>query len=408
MANGFVNRLQGLLSGQNTLGNLGLGLLAFSGPSAQPRSFGQVLAGGAQFASDRQRQAMENEAMRQELLASKRQQAALQGIPGLLSQQTHVPVSAPIGLMNVEGGMDMIDATRRQAVPTVSTPQGKQQLFELMMQANPQAATDILAQRLLGPASQREFKTDTGKLFADLDLAEAQGNTQAAAALRSAIETQLQGETVNFDDLRAARNDVIKNSQEFLGAKSGFERVQVAATGASPASDIALVFGFMKTIDPTSVVREGEQATAASAGSVPQRIWGLYNRILTGERLTPDQRLDFLTQARAQFAERVEQQQQVIEDAQGFAERNNLPMNDVVPEFLIPELPELPTVEGAGEPNPFEEAARGAVETGRKAVVRVADIARMGLEKLNALDPAQMSQEALEAAARRFEELNGG
>ena len=49
----------------------------------------------------------------------------------------------------------------------------------------------------------------------------------------------------------------------------------------------------MKLLDPPSVVREGEQATAYNASAVPDRVRNLYNRLLTGQRLTPAQREDF-------------------------------------------------------------------------------------------------------------------
>ena len=53
----------------------------------------------------------------------------------------------------------------------------------------------------------------------------------------------------------------------------------------------------MRLLDPNSTVREGEFATAASAGSVTQKIWNMYNKLLSGERLTVDQRADFSSQA---------------------------------------------------------------------------------------------------------------
>lgn len=62
--------------------------------------------------------------------------------------------------------------------------------------------------------------------------------------------------------------------------------------GGGPAS-IAIVYKFMKSLDPTSVVREGEFATAANAGGVPDNIMNAYNRLLEGERLPEDVIADF-------------------------------------------------------------------------------------------------------------------
>lgn len=58
-------------------------------------------------------------------------------------------------------------------------------------------------------------------------------------------------------------------------------------------ADIALIIAYMKTLDPTSVVREGEQATAANAGGVPETIRNYYNRITTGAKLSPELRNEF-------------------------------------------------------------------------------------------------------------------
>lgn len=55
---------------------------------------------------------------------------------------------------------------------------------------------------------------------------------------------------------------------------------------SGPAA-ISMVYKFMKSLDPTSVVREGEFASAANAGGVPDRVWNYYNKLLKGEIL-PD------------------------------------------------------------------------------------------------------------------------
>ena len=66
----------------------------------------------------------------------------------------------------------------------------------------------------------------------------------------------------------------------------------------------------MKILDPGSVVREGEFATAQNATGVPEQIRNKYNQIKEGERLGAKQRQDFLDQARNAYdAEQVNQRQ---------------------------------------------------------------------------------------------------
>lgn len=90
-------------------------------------------------------------------------------------------------------------------------------------------------------------------------------------------------------------------AREFFNAEIGFNKMQAAAANPSAAGDISLIFGFMKTMDPGSTVREGEFASAQNAAGVPERIRAMANNILNGQRLTPEQRADFLRTAEGQF-----------------------------------------------------------------------------------------------------------
>lgn len=87
-------------------------------------------------------------------------------------------------------------------------------------------------------------------------------------------------------------------AQPFIQIGQAYKKIEVAAKNPSAAGDISLIFGYMKLLDPGSVVREGEFATAQNAGSVPQSIYAAYNRALNGERLAPDVRNDFVNQAK--------------------------------------------------------------------------------------------------------------
>jgi hypothetical protein len=97
-------------------------------------------------------------------------------------------------------------------------------------------------------------------------------------------ETTLRGE---FDKATAGSRDVI----------AAYERVASAARSPTAAGDLSLIFGYMKMLDPGSVVREGEFANAQNAAGVPDRIVNTYNNLMRGERLNPAQRADFLRQA---------------------------------------------------------------------------------------------------------------
>ncbi len=53
----------------------------------------------------------------------------------------------------------------------------------------------------------------------------------------------------------------------------------------------------MKMLDPGSVVREGEFATASNSAGIPTAVQNIYNRALSGQRLTDGQRKTFAGQA---------------------------------------------------------------------------------------------------------------
>lgn len=100
-----------------------------------------------------------------------------------------------------------------------------------------------------------------------------------------------------FGDEAKLRGEFDTKTKDFATTRDAYSRIVNVASNPSPAGDISLIFGFMKMNDPNSTVREGEYATAQNAGSVPQRVVGIYNKVLSGESLTPAQRADFVAQA---------------------------------------------------------------------------------------------------------------
>lgn len=98
------------------------------------------------------------------------------------------------------------------------------------------------------------------------------------------------------DPLRKEFNALpaVKNYNE---ASVAYDKMQRAANSESPAGDLSLIFNLMKTLDPTSTVRESEFAAAARAGDFGDQVATTVTKVTSGERLTPSQRRDFLKQA---------------------------------------------------------------------------------------------------------------
>ena len=97
-------------------------------------------------------------------------------------------------------------------------------------------------------------------------------------------------------------------SSEFKKVKTSYGRI--TASSDTAAGDIALIFNFMKMLDPSSVVRESEYATAANAAGVPDRIRVLWKKVKDGQKLSPDQRTMFKAESKNQYATAAEQQRE--------------------------------------------------------------------------------------------------
>lgn len=85
--------------------------------------------------------------------------------------------------------------------------------------------------------------------------------------------------------------------KNFSDITESYEKIKATIKEPSAAGDISLVYSYMKMLDPGSVVRETEYATAQNAAGVPDRIRNIFNSLKNGERLTPKQREDFFSRA---------------------------------------------------------------------------------------------------------------
>jgi hypothetical protein len=103
--------------------------------------------------------------------------------------------------------------------------------------------------------------------------------------------------------LRKEYTDQTKVYQE---VKSSYGRILAAED--SGAGDIGLIYGYMKMLDPASVVREGEFATAENTAGIDNKLRNMYNKVLTGQRLTPEQRKMFTGQAGKLYKSALEQE----------------------------------------------------------------------------------------------------
>jgi len=137
------------------------------------------------------------------------------------------------------------------------------------------------------------------------------------------------------------RGEFTKLTKDFRDTSVAYQKVENAAKNPSAAGDISLVFAYMKLLDPGSVVKESEFATAQNAAGVPQQITNIYNRLLSGERLAPEQRADFTAQAKNVFSVYQRQYDSLKSQYAALAAANGIDPQNIIIEGGVPDASEI-------------------------------------------------------------------
>jgi hypothetical protein len=101
----------------------------------------------------------------------------------------------------------------------------------------------------------------------------------------------LTGEEKNNPQEGQLRTTFLGQAQPHVQIASAYRKIVAAPDSA--AGDMSKIFGFMKILDPSSTVREGEYASAENARGVPDTVRAQYNKVMSGQRLSPAQRTQF-------------------------------------------------------------------------------------------------------------------
>lgn len=181
---------------------------------------------------------------------------------------------------------------------TITTPQGES--FTLDRLATPDARrmrdTQMKQAEARAELDRRMQERLQGQAFESSEAEKARKH-QAAMEAERRKRGMSDAQSNTAANLLAARYDadpIVKNAKDVAQSYG-----RILATEDSAAGDLSLIFAYMKMLDPGSVVREGEFANAQNAAGVPDIIRNSYNRAATGERLNPNQRVQFRAQAKA-------------------------------------------------------------------------------------------------------------
>ena len=124
---------------------------------------------------------------------------------------------------------------------------------------------------------------------------------------------------------------------------------KIKSTPESPGGDMALVFNFMKMLDPTSVVRESEYASAAKARGVPDSIANLMQNVATGKTMTPTQRKDFRNVAQIYYNNQARLYNNSVSDYRGYAAQEGLDPDNVAKIVPISEIKQTKSSQQIGQ-----------------------------------------------------------
>lgn len=198
-------------------------------------------------------------------------------------------------------------------------PTGDQKLFEYY--------------KSLNPDEQSQF-SDLKNPPKDDSMTEYQRALLSLKSSESADKDKPDPKTVKKDEA-TLRKEFIGNpiSKHHETSKTGLQKMENTMKSNNPSGfdDMSLIFNFMRTLDPESVVREGEYRTAENNSSFLEKFGIAFNKIASGQRLSQDQRQKLLMAARTQHAAHEQTFGKFAKDYQGIAKDYGVSAKNVLP-----------------------------------------------------------------------------
>lgn len=150
--------------------------------------------------------------------------------------------------------------------------------------------------------AEPEAKAKIGKLKAEIKKIGDDYQLAVAEFIKKGQETGNLTPKDKFGMEENLRKQYTNDTKIFQETNDAYKRMQSIGESYAPkmddkakgAADIGLIYSYMKMLDPGSVVREGEFATAENTAGIDSKIVILYNKLIDGERLTDSQRKTFM------------------------------------------------------------------------------------------------------------------
>lgn len=160
----------------------------------------------------------------------------------------------------------------------------------------------LIDPKTLKPVYQSAAKPDpTPSAIKEYEYAKGQGyggtfeqfqiSQKKAGASNVSVNTGQKG----YENESKLRNDFKSEPiyKDFQDMKSAHAQIKTALTQGTPIADTAAATKIMKLLDPGSVVRESELGMAMAASGKMDRMTNYVQMQMSGQKLTPQQRIDF-------------------------------------------------------------------------------------------------------------------
>jgi hypothetical protein len=184
----------------------------------------------------------------------------------------------------------------------------------MLLEATPNAPANVIANakaikdkggsalevaQALGKYGGDYLKTEL--LKAQIETEKAQRSNYNANAAKTRAETGLLGQPVGIDGVIATlpkssqeryyklQGDFDQATKNYRGAIDSASSITALSKDATPQQQTAIIFQYMKTLDPSSTVREGEFALVGATAGLGDRAVNALKRLDNGSRLNETQ-----------------------------------------------------------------------------------------------------------------------
>lgn len=137
------------------------------------------------------------------------------------------------------------------------------------------------------------------------------------------------------DDISGIRKEIqqLPSYKNIAQAAPIYKSMVETAGRDSKASDLNLVYGLGKIMDPNSVVREGEMVLVQNTSSLPDWLQGAIASVSGGAALTPQTRQNIMTEAYGRVNGYNDEFKRNIAQYEGIAQRNGINRDDIIPQI---------------------------------------------------------------------------